>query len=427
MIKDKFMRQMSSTMVKDAMFQGEPEWMVEFRNAAFVQMADLALPRIDKMDYHTWRFVDNVPGRDDVEDALVGDISEEVDKYNLATVGKHLIHNAPSDEMQAGGVIVCDLATSIIEYPELVRPYITEKDHVLSDRLNCLESALTNNGMFIYIPRGVQLAEPVNILMADNNHDPQTTFSRVIVVADVDSKVDVVQKLSSVGDNKKISHINVDVYARENSNVQFFSLDAMGESNTTYIIRHSDVDRHANMNWMIGSLNDGNTISDISTDLNGEGAKGITRIVSIANQRQQQGINTRMMNYGKHSDGEINQRGAILDRARIVFNGIGKVAHGAHGANNQQENSVLMLSDEASGDANPILLIDENDVVAGHKASIGKIDEQQLYYLMSRGIDPTTAKKLVIRGFLGIILSHIPSASIKRQMIDNIERKLAHD
>ncbi|MHA8111283.1 Fe-S cluster assembly protein SufD [Lactobacillaceae bacterium Melli_B4] len=427
MIKDKFMRQVSPKMVQSAMFKDEPDWMTNFRNAAFEQMADLALPTIDKMDYHTWRFIDQDMQRNDDVEARSVDINEDLNKYNLATVGKRMVHHSSNAEMREQGVVACDFQTAINEYADIIQPYIINQKHVRKDRLNCFEASMVNNGMFVYVPKGVHLTAPINLLMVDNNNDPTTTFSRIIIIADEGSKFDVVQKLGSVGEQRKITHINVDVYAKANSNVQFFSLDAMGTRNTSFIMRHSEVSRHAKMNWMVGSLNDGNTISDISTDLNGEAANGITRIVSIANHRQQQGINTRITNYGKHSDGEISQRGAILDRARIVFNGIGKVAHGAHGANNQQENSVLMLSDEASGDANPILLIDENDVVAGHKASIGKIDEQQLYYLMSRGIDPATAKKLVIRGFLGIILSHIPSEAIKQQMIDNIERKLAND
>ena len=98
---------------------------------------------------------------------------------------------------------------------------------------------------------------------------------------------------------------------------------------------------------------------------------------------------------------------------------------GAKGADAQQESRVLMLSDRARSDANPILLIEENDVTAGHAASIGQVDPEDMYYLMSRGLDETTAKRLVIRGFLGAVVTEIPIKAVRDEFISIIERKLA--
>ncbi len=116
----------------------------------------------------------------------------------------------------------------------------------------------------------------------------------------------------------------------------------------------------------------------------------------------------------------------ILARSSLIFNGIGHIIHGARGAEAQQESRVLMLSTKARGDANPILLIDDNDVVAGHAASVGRVDEQKMYYLMSRGVDKKTAERLVIRGFLGPVLSALPSKEVRKILADMIERKLVN-
>lgn len=114
----------------------------------------------------------------------------------------------------------------------------------------------------------------------------------------------------------------------------------------------------------------------------------------------------------------------ILNRSKLVFNGIGRIIKGAKGADAQQESRVLMLSRRARGDANPLLLIDENDVTAGHAASVGQIDENQMYYLMSRGISKKIARKLVIRGFMGEVLAKMPTKFAQQLIIDEIERKL---
>src|SRR5699024_474763 len=162
------------------------------------------------------------------------------------------------------------------------------------------------------------------------------------------------------------------------------------------------------------------------TDLVGEGAHSEIKVVDITTGDQHEGVNTRVTNYGKHSIGNINQRGVIADKSKLIFNGIGHIIKGAYGANAEQQNRVLMMSSDAHGDANPILLIDENDVLAGHAASVGQVDQNQLYYLMSRGLDQKTAQRLVIRGFLGDVLVSIPSKPIRQELIQTIERKLAN-
>ena len=111
----------------------------------------------------------------------------------------------------------------------------------------------------------------------------------------------------------------------------------------------------------------------------------------------------------------------------MTFNGVGHIVKGAKGADAQQESRVLMLSDKARSDANPILLIDENDVTAGHAASIGQVDPEDMYYLMSRGIDKETAERLVIRGFLGTVITEIPVREVRDEMIAVLESRSLFD
>lgn len=108
----------------------------------------------------------------------------------------------------------------------------------------------------------------------------------------------------------------------------------------------------------------------------------------------------------------------------MIFNGIGQIVHGAHGSKADQQNRVLMMSDTAQGDANPLLLIDENDVIAAHAASVGPVDPIQMNYLMSRGIPYVQAERMVIHGFLDPVLGAIPKGKVKDRMLAILERKL---
>ncbi|WP_429971630.1 Fe-S cluster assembly protein SufD [Fructilactobacillus sp. Tb1] len=405
MARDKFMAQLDANLVNHASFFNEPAWMTDLRIQEFNKLADEALPRVDKIKYQGWKVINKAD-----------------DTNPVATETFEV-----TPEMEAAGVVICDFETAVTEHAELLKPYLEKVCDKQTDRLTSLNFAGINTGTFIYVPKNVELKTPINITTIQDTETQRTLFDRIVIVGDVNSHFDVFHSTQSHGNAKTIAHLTADVFAKTGSKIQFFGMDATASNTTSFIMRHAWASKHATMNWMIGALNDGNTVADFMVDLDGEGSVSDSRVVGIANGRQQQGINTRLTNFGVHSDAQIDQRGAILDKAKIVFNGIGKVQHGAHNANNQQQNHVLMLSDEASGDANPILLINEHDVVAGHAASIGRIDEKQLYYLMSRGLSKAVAEKLVIRGFLGIILAQIPAKTIRNQMIETIERKLDHE
>lgn len=194
---------------------------------------------------------------------------------------------------------------------------------------------------------------------------------------------------------------------------------------TAYISRRGRLDRAATIDWALALMNEGNVIADFDSDLIGQGAQTDVKVVAASSGRQVQGIDTRVTNYGKHTVGHILQHGVILERGTLTFNAIGHIIKGAKGADAQQESRVLMLSDQARSDANPILLIDENEVTAGHAASIGQVDPEDMYYLMSRGLDQETAERLVIRGFLGAVVAEIPVPSVRQDIVTALDDKLA--
>ncbi len=171
-------------------------------------------------------------------------------------------------------------------------------------------------------------------------------------------------------------------------------------------------------------MNDGNTVSENTTHLIGEGSTADTKTVSVGRGSQKQNITTEVIHHGKHSDGQILKHGVMTGAATMIFNGISKIEHGATKSNGEQTERILMLSEKARGDANPILLIDEDDVTAGHAASVGRIDPIQMFYLMSRGIPRKEAERLIIHGFLAPVVNELPVESVKDRLIEAIERKV---
>ena len=416
--------QLNETIVQNAQFNNEPEWFNALRQKAADLVPTLELPTIDKVDFHRWPLFDFAENEVETTE-IPTEVQDELVNYQFASVGYQTVKSELPDEMTAQGVVVTDFQTALDEHADLVRDYFMTKAIQLDeDQLTAVNTALVSSGAVVYVPKNVHLKTPIQLLQVQDSRSKQNFVNHTLVIAEENCSFQLLQRTFTVGEEQNPAHVTVEVIANPGSHVRFSSLDSMSEKTNSYFNRRGNLSRDAQIDWTLGVLNHGNTVADFDSDLNGNGSHAEVQSVAISTGKQVQGIDTRVTNRGKHSEGNILQRGVILDKATLVFNGIGKIIHGAHGAKAQQENRILMLSDEARVDANPILLIDENDVIAGHAASVGRINQQQLYYLMSRGLPKEVAQRLVIRGFLGVILREIPSENVRQQMVDMIERKL---
>ena len=171
-------------------------------------------------------------------------------------------------------------------------------------------------------------------------------------------------------------------------------------------------------------MNNGNQIIDNTTNLVGDRSTSELKSVVVGTNDQKINLTSKIVQYGLETDGYILKHGVMRDQSSTVFNGIGHIKHGGTKSVANQESRVLMLSKNARGDVNPILLIDEDDVEAGHAASVGRVDPEQLYYLMSRGISRHEAERLVIHGFLDPVVRELPIKDVKAQLREVIELKI---
>ncbi|EHL95124.1 FeS assembly protein SufD [Lentilactobacillus parafarraginis F0439] len=420
---------LKDTLAQASNDRGEPHWFTARRLAAVDQMVDLPLPEVQRFDYHRWPVTPTEQGLKHVRSnkKLAANVDIREDSVQITQVGQTTISTNLPDDLFDQGVILTDIFTAFREHPRLTQKYFMDKViNTGEDRLTSYHTAFLNAGIFLFVPKGVTIKQPIEAHIIQDSTQRAPLVSHVLIIAEEDSHFSFIQHLTTQGDQKNLASCVVEILARANSHVGFSSLDEFGHNTTTYLNRRAYLSRDANVDWAIAMMNDGNTIADFDSELVGSGSKADSKVVAITAGDQHNGINTRVTNRGKHTTGNILQRGVIEEKSMLIFNGIGSIIHGAHGANAEQENRVLMMSDQARGDANPILLIDEDDVIAGHAASVGQVDAEQLYYLMSRGIDKKTAQRLVIRGFLGAVLIAVPSKAVRQRMIQTIERKLEH-
>ncbi|MDR7072931.1 Fe-S cluster assembly protein SufD [Fictibacillus barbaricus] len=409
----------------------EPAWLQELRLQALELANNLPMPKPDKTKIDKWNFTEfkhEATGKavsfnelpEDVK-ALIG--TEEEAKNVLVIHNGNLVYFTLEEEVKSQGVIYTDLLTAAKDNEELMKKYFMKAVAADENRLTALQAALVVNGAFLYVPKNVEVTSPIQAIYYQD--DEAALFNHVILAVEDNSSVTYVENYLSTNDTtESVANIVSEVYAGSGSKVVYGAVDNLAKGMTSYVNRRGRADRDARIEWALGQFNDGNTVSDNTTHLIGDGSFTDTKTVTIGRGDQKQNFVAQIFNHGKHSEGYILTHGVMKDNASSIFNGITKIEHGATKSHGEQTERVLMLSEKARGDANPILLIDEDDVTAGHAASVGRIDPLQMFYLMSRGIAKAEAERLIIHGFLAPVVSQMPLESVKKRLVEVIERKV---
>ena len=404
----------------------EPSWLQDLRKKAFDKIDQLELPTIERVKFHRWNLGDGTITESEAS-ANIPDFTALDSNVKLVQFGTQTVFEQIPQSLADQGVLFTDFHSALEEIPQLVEDYFMSSVKYDDDKLAAYHTAYFNSGAVLYIPDNVEIEEAIEGIFYQDSESDVPFNKHILIIAGKNSKFSYLERLESKGDGsaKATANVTVEVIACSGAQVKFAAIDRLGENITAYISRRGKLGQDASIDWAIGVMNEGNVVADFDSDLVGNGSHADLKVVALSSGRQVQGIDTRVTNFGCNSIGNILQHGVILEKGTLTFNGIGHIIKGAKGADAQQESRVLMLSDQARSDANPILLIDENDVTAGHAASIGQVDPEDMYYLMSRGLDQHTAERLVVRGFLGSVIVEIPVKEVRDEMIATIEEKLS--
>jgi len=413
--------------------KGEPNWLVEQRGEAAELAGTLGWPKPEKVRIERWNLTAVGSYEQPVTVGAVSELPEIVQE--LVTEGTEnllvqrnsgMVWKQVSEELASKGVIFTDLETACREHGELVQQYLFQAVPKEEDKLTALNAALWNGGVFVYVPKNVEVELPLQAILYNDKSD--ATFApRILIVAEANSRVtyvDCVVSEQSVNDAPFVHPSIVEVFVKANAFVRFSSIHSMGDTGVDMSIRRAVTEKDARVEWIIGDLNDGNTLSDTKSIMKGQGSTSDVKVISVGKNAQQMSLTTQAVHFGKNTDSNMVTRAVMKDSSTAIINGITKIEHGATKANGVQTEKVLMLSSKARGDANPILLIDEDDVTAGHAASVGQVNPEQVYYLMSRGISKKVAERLIIDGFLAPVVSEIPVEAVREQLKRLLERKL---
>lgn len=410
--------------------KSEPEWMLEFRLAAWQKYESLPMPstkdeqwrqtNLKKVKLEDLRVLVDASGAGpsshlDLGDRAAGSISQR----NSQTVHHWLQESAATQ-----GIIFCDLDTAVQQHPDLVRKYfmtqaITPDFH----KFSALHAALWSGGAFLFVPRGVTLSLPVSTLYALT--DSGGIFTHTLVVLEEGAQAAVVEEYVSHGVTAQALNAGVvEVVLEQDAKLTLVSVQDWNDAVIDITAERAVIGRNARLDWLIVGMGDGTVKANVEAALVGPGAEVQMLGVLWGHGTQHTDYHTVQDHVAPHTTSDLLYKAALSDEAKSVFSGRIRVEKGAQGTDAYQTNRSLLLSDKAAAYPSPNLEIEANEVRCSHGASVGKVDADQLFYLMARGISRQMATRMIVEGFFADVLARNPLPGIRDQLQALIERTM---
>ena len=298
-----------------------------------------------------------------------------------------------------------------------------------SGKFQALNAALWKDGVIIYVPQNVHLEMPVRGKHHITKGIPNSC-NRTLIVAEKGSQISYVEEFSSDNfDNKHMVSSAVEIIAHQNATVNFVSVQKLGSGIFFQAAQKALVHREAQVNTLNVNLGASLSRLDLNTQLLEPGAN--TRMLGLyfGDKNQHFDHNTSQDHLAPHTSSDLLYKGALDGNSRAAFRGIIRVYPNAQQTDAYQTNRTLLLSEDARADSLPNLEIEADDVRCSHGSTIGQLDQEIIFYLLSRGFSQQLAERLVVLGFLGDVMARLPHGSFKRvvkNVTDSVEQKLSH-
>jgi Fe-S cluster assembly protein SufD len=413
-----------------------PEWFRDQQRAAWDQFE--SLPRPTRKD-QAWRF-SNVALLDLAPFKFGGTLSEEertailersrgLDEVagRMIFAGDELIErDVISDQLKKRGVIFQSLERAMVERTELFRKHFMSQPTILgSAKFAALHQALVSSGTFLYVPRGVEIEQPIEIFHWLNGENA-SVFPHLLLVTDELAKVTVIEHFRSVNEHAPGFACGVnDLVAGPGAKVTYVCAQNWAENVVALQMNSTVVDHDASamsLNLHVGSRY--SRFESLSR-LIGEGGRSDLLAISVANGSQEFDARTLQDHISSHTASDLLYKNALDDRARTIFGGLIRVEPHAHFTDAYQKVRNLLLSDDAEANSMPGLEILADNVRCTHGATSGQIDEDELFYLRSRGIPVPVAQRLVVTGFLNEVIQRLDQSAIADHLNRLVEEKFA--
>ncbi len=417
--------------------RGEPHWLLEKRLAGWAAFETLPTPDWTRGIRGWW----NATIRDlDFEalspfaaaGAVLPDLGlsnqgEDAPAGTLVQYNSQALPVTLSDEAKAAGVVLSSLEDAVKTHPEILQKYfMTRCVEVEESRFTALHAALWTGGVFLYVPKNVKLDAPFrSVFYSDVNG--LALFTHTLVVAERGAKVRLLEDHRSTGSEADPTSFDsgiTEIFLGEGAQVEYYNPQEYGLNVSNFSIKRAMVGKDALHRWVIATLGSEVTRLTLDSIMEGERSHADATGISFSTGKQNFDISARTLHSVSHTSANSIFKAALDDQSQLGFRGAIRTLKGAQQTDSFLNDHTLYLSEDSKADVMPSLDVDANDVRCAHGASIGMIDEDQIFYLMSRGLPRLEAEQMIVAGFFEEGIERIPLESVQERLRASIEAKL---
>jgi Fe-S cluster assembly protein SufB len=405
--------------------KNEPEWMRERRLKALEYFRARPLPQwggnLNEIDFENMYYYIRPTEKQAASwEDLPADIKNtwdrlgipEAEKKYLAGVGaqyeSEVVYHKLKQELEDQGVLFLDMDSGLREHEELVREYFGTIIPANDNKFAALNSAVWSGGSFIYVPPGVKVEMPLQAYFRINAEN-MGQFERTLIIVDEGAYVHYVEGCTApIYTTDSLHSAVVEIVVKEGGRCRYTTIQNWSQNVYNLVTKRAVAYENATMEWVDGNLGSKLTMKYPSIWLMGEGAHGEVLSIAFAGEGQHQDAGGKCVHVAPKTSSVITSKSISKDGGRASYRGLLEVAKGAHGSRSKVVCDALILDEDSRTDTYPYIRIDENNVDIGHEATVSKIGEEQLFYLMSRGLSEPEAAAMIVSGFVEPITKELP-------------------
>lgn len=408
--------------------KNEPEWMLDFRLNALDVFNSMPNPSwidasiFEEIDYNELIYYATATDKqyNDWNDvpAHVKETFEklgvpEAERKFLAGVSaqyeSEVVYHHMQEELQKQGVIFLDIDSGLRDHPEIFKKYFASLVPPTDNKFAALNSAAWSGGSFIYVPPGVHLEIPLQAYFRINA-ESIGQFERTLIIADKGSKVHYIEGCTAPVYSKISFHTGViELFALEGASLRYTTIQNWSSNVLNLVTQRAAAYKNALMEWVDGNLGSRTTMKYPTVYLAEEGAKGRVLSVAYAGEGQRQDAGAKMLHAAKNTSSQITSKSISHNGGRSSYRGLVKTLKGATGVKSHVECDALLLDNKSASDTYPVIDASESkDVSLTHEAKVGRISDESIFYLTSRGIKEKDAMLMIVNGFLQEFSKELP-------------------
>jgi Fe-S cluster assembly protein SufB len=405
--------------------KGEPEWMLEFRLKALDHFLKRPMPTwggdltkldLDDIYYYVKPADQESKSWDDVPDTIKNTFDKlgipEAEQKFLAGVGaqyeSEMVYHKIQAHLEEQGVIFLSIEDGLRQHPDLFREYFGTVIPIEDNKFAALNSAVWSGGSFIYLPPGIKVDLPLQAYFRLNVANIGQ-FERTLIIADEGAQVHYVEGCTAPTYTTDSFHSGViEIVVKKNARVRYTTIQNWSNNVYNLVTQRALVHENATMEWVDANLGSKLTMKYPSCYLLEPGARGEILSMAFAGTGQHQDAGGKVLHFAPHTSSKITSKSISRGSGRSSYRGLLKVYEGAHGVRSNVVCDALLLDEHSRSDTYPYIEIDEDDVTIGHEASVSKVGEEQLFYLMSRGLSEEEATTMVVSGFIEPLVKELP-------------------